>query len=71
MLPDDIFLFFLRFIKMNKIKCVRIKKKKEGKKCVYNPEDLEAALTEIRGIKPKKKWQQRSTVSQSSPFSFD
>jgi hypothetical protein len=32
---------------MNRIRCVNIKNKKEGKKCVYNPEDLEAALTEI------------------------
>lgn len=39
---------------MNRIKCGRIKQKKEGKKCVYKPEDLEAALTEIRGLKPKK-----------------
>jgi hypothetical protein len=52
---------------------MRIKKKKEGEndtgKRVYNPADLEAALTEIREGMAKKA-AAKSTISEGPPYTF-
>jgi hypothetical protein len=47
---------------MSRIISGRIKKK-AGKKCVYNPADLEVALPETR--------QPENTISQGPPYSFN
>lgn len=52
-LLDDFFPLFVLFISMSRIVCGNIKKK-TGKKCVYNPTDLEAAVPEIQQRTAKK-----------------
>ena len=47
-LPDDIFLFFILLLHLGELR------KKQAKKSVYNPADLEAGLPVIQGGVAKK-----------------